>query len=295
MAGFSEFLNKAWSDHGEHPEVTAGSLQNGLALANSADDVIALVNLTAHLYTEHVQKFIEGERQLREIAKSDFAKGTPAEFAVARTIAAFRMCEGTLDPEQDRMGLTPGDLARALGFAASALSVRDSVKAEKFLRLALSLVQSIELTTTDGITRGMAIAGNNSSASLMELSLQNEQQKIFMLLAAETARKYWEIAGTWLETERAEYHWAACCLRASMPSEAREHAANCLAMSQSNGAVPLEMFFAYECLGKIEKTELGAVTANTLERAAEWFDKINDDDKSWAQKSFEQLKTQTLH
>ncbi len=294
---FSEFLSKAWSDHGNHPEQTAQSLPTGLELCKSPDDVISLVNLTAHLYTEHHPKFIEGERHLREFAKNSFAKGTPAEFAVARTIAAFRMCEGTLDPETDRMGLTPGDLARALGFAASALSVRDSVRAEKFLKLALSLVASLELTATDGIARGMAIAGNNASASVLELSElpeqcePTEQQRSFMLLAAETARKYWEIAGTWLETERAEHHLANCYLRAGKVEEAREHAKLCLSISESNGALPLEMFFALEGLGKIEKVTLGKVTVPTLERATEWFDKIAEADKTWAQASFDKLQS----
>ena len=287
---FSEFLSKGWSDHGKTPDQVAESLQAGLALANSPDDVIALVNLTAHLYTEHIPRFIEGERQLRDFAKNDFVKGTPAEFAVARAIAAFRMCEGTLDPETDRMGLTPGDLARALGLAASALSGRDSVKSEKFLRLALAFVEPLELTSTDGISRGLAIAANNSSATLMELDTQTEQQKNFMLLAAEVARKYWELAGTWLEVERAECYWSARCLKAGNLVEARKHAELCLSMTKENGSVPLEMFFATEALAKVERAAGSNAFYATLQDAVDWFEKISADDKTWAQASLDKLK-----
>ena len=287
---FSEFLSKGWSDHGKTPDQVADSLQAGLRLATSPDDVIALVNLTAHLYTEHIPRFIEGERQLREFAKSDYVKGTPAEFAVARAVAAFRMCEGTLDPETDRMGLTPGDLARALGLAASALSGRDSVKSEKFLRLALSLVESLELTSTDGISRGLAIAANNSSATLMELETQTEQQKTFMLLTAEVARKYWELAGTWLEVERAEYYWALRCLKANDPQEARKHAELSLKICTENGSVPLEMFFASEAMARVERAAGSNAFHAAMEKAVDWFDKISPEDKTWAQASLDKLK-----
>lgn len=286
---FADFLNKAWSEHGDHPEQTATQLAQGLALCTSASDVVSLVNLTTHLYSEHLQKFVEGERQLREIGKNDFAKGTPAEFAVARAIMAFRLCDGSVDSEQDRLGLTPADLARSLGIATSALSVRDSGRAEKYLRQALQIATSIELTDSDGVARGLAIAGNNTAASLEEVASRTDQQTCLMLLAAETGRKFWEIAGTWLEVERAEYRWAKSCLQAGLFDEARTHAKLCLSIAQANGEPPLEIFFAYEALADIEKTAKTAVFQSTLKMAQEWFEKLAPDDQSWARKSLEQL------
>ncbi|CAN5530927.1 hypothetical protein BH10BDE1_BH10BDE1_17630 [soil metagenome] len=299
---FAEFLSQAWTDHGDQADAVASRIEQGLALCNTPDEIIALVNLTTHLYSEHIQKFVEGERKLREIGKNPLAIGTPAEFAVTRAAMAFRLCEGTIDPAKDRLGLTPGDLVRSLAVAASALATRDSVRAESYLNSALETVSSLELTSGDGIARGLAIAGNNSATSLEALAERSEQQTTFMLRAAQTARKYWEIAGTWLEVERAEYRFARSCLKADLITQAREHAKACLAICEQNNAAPLELFFAYECLATVESTALaatpgaGATAASpsaaldaAKTKSREWFEKMDPEDKSWARKSLEAL------
>lgn len=286
---FNDYLNRAWQEHGTDPEKTAASLEEGLALCTSANDIVSLVHLTTHLYSEHLHKFIEGERKLREFGKSDFVVGSPAEFAIARSVMAFRLCDGSIDPEHDRAGLTPGDLARSLAIATSALSTRESARAEKYLRQALSLVSSLELDAKDGIARGLAIAGNNSAANLEELPSRTEQQTSLMLLAAETGRKFWEIAGSWMEVERAEYRWAKSCLAAGMMVDALEHAKLCLSICEQNHAPALEFFFAYECLASIEK-RAGSDTFEAMRtQAAEWFGKIGPDDQSWAKASLAKL------
>lgn len=286
---FSEFLSKGWSDHGDHPEQLADRLEEGLSLCGSSDDVIALVNLTTHLYAEHLRKFTEGERKLREFGKSDFVVGSPAEFAIARSIMAFRLCDGGIDPEHDRLGLTPGDLARALATAASALATRDAVRSEKYLRLAIETAAPLELGKTDGLARGLAIAGNNIAANMEEVTAPSSQQITLMLLAAETGRKYWEIAGTWMEVERAEYRFAKSCLKAGKLEEARAHAALCLAVCEQNEAPPLEIFFAYECMASIEKAAASNAFQSALQMAKEWFEKITPENQSWARKSLDGL------
>jgi hypothetical protein len=287
---FNAYLNRAWTDHGKDPEATAESLDSGLALCRSSDDVSSLVQLTSHLYSEHLRRFTEGERKLRDIGKSEFVKGTPAEFTVVRAIAAFRLCEGTLDPLQDRMGLTPGDLARALAIATSALAVRDSDRAEIYLQQALELATSLELTKSDGIARSLAVAGNNSAASLEELPTLTEKQKNLMLLAAETARKFWEIAGTWLEIERAEVRWALSCLKAELFEESRSHARRAIAICEANQAPDLEYFLAYEALARIEKTEATNAFPSAVLVAEDWFLKISPDENDWAQTLLNNLK-----
>lgn len=282
---FAEYLSQAWSTHGEKPEAVAEDLEKGLALCSSPDELIALINLTAHLYSEHLQKFIEGERKLREFGKSDFAIGTPAEFAVARAAMAFRLCEGTVDPETDRLGLTPGDLARSLASAASALALRDSARSERYLRLAVATTSTLELTVNDGVARSLAIAGNNTAANLEKLANRNAQQTELMLLAAVTARRFWEIAGTWLEVERAEYRLAKSNLAAGKPEDALAHAKLCLAVCQQNEAAALELFFAYECLACAERGASADAFAASLRLATDWFEKLAPDDQMWARDS----------
>ncbi len=288
---FKEYLGNAWSEHGTSADQTAESIDSGIALCRSADDVSSLVHLTTHLYSEHIQRFTEGERKLREIGKSEYAKGTPAEFAVARAIAAFRLCGGTLDPAEDRMGLTPADLARALAIAASALSVRDSERSEKFLKQALELATSVDLASADGLARSLAIAGNNTAASLEETPMLSEQQKSLMLLAAETGRKYWEIAGTWLEVERAEGRWAQSCLKANRFDEARAHAKLALAICEANKASAMEHFLAYETIARIEKVAATNAFQSAVLVTEEWFAKLSPDDEvDWAKSLLNDLK-----
>lgn len=288
---FKEYLGNAWTEHGNDSDKTAESIEAGIALCRSADDVNSLVHLTTHLYSEHIQRFTEGERKLREIGKSEYAKGTPAEFAVSRAIAAFRLCGGTLDPAQDRMGLTPGDLARALAIATSALSVRDSERSEKFLKQALELAGSLELASADGLARSLAVAGNNTAASLEETPMLTEQQKGLMLLAAETGRKYWEIAGTWLETERAEGRWAQSCLKANRFDEARAHAKLALAICEANKAPAMEFFLAFETIARIEKSAATSAFPSSLKVTEEWFAKLSPDDEvDWAKTLLKDLR-----
>lgn len=287
---FNDFLNSAWSQHGDQPEQTAGTIEAGLALCGSPADVMALVNLTTHLYSEHLHKFVEGERLLRQIGKSDFAKGTPAEFAVARSVMALRLSEGSVDPKTDRLGLTPGDLTRSLATAASALAVRDSARAESYLKYALEIAPTLELSSSDGVARSLAIAGNNTAASLEELATRTEIQTTLMLLAAEAARNFWEIAGTWMEVERAEYRWAKSCLAAGLHSAAREHAELCLRACQENDAPALEYFFAYECLASVADPTTDKKEAS-VKLAREWFEKLSSDDQAWAKTSLGALTT----
>lgn len=288
---FSEYLEKAWNEHGNNPEVTAASIESGLGLCRSADDVNGLIHLTTHLYSDHLPRFTEGERKLREIGQSEFAKGTSAEFAVARSIAAFRICEGVIDPVNDRMGLTPADLARALAIAATALSVRASERSERFLREALKLADTLDLSTADGVARSLAVTGNNTAASLEEVPTLSDQQKRLMLLAAETGRKFWEIAGTWLQVERAEVRWALSCMKALRFDEARSHARLAIEICQKNDAKPIEFFLGYEAVARIEKNEGSAAFAPALRTAEEWFEKISPDENAWARDLLKDLKS----
>lgn len=45
-----------------------------------------------------------------------------------------------------------------------------------------------------------------------------------MLLAAQTARKFWEQAGTWLQVEKAEYRLSMTYLQAGDPGKAWQRA-----------------------------------------------------------------------
>jgi hypothetical protein len=74
-----------------------------------------------------------------------------------------------------------------------------------------------------------------------------------MILAAETGRKYWELAGTWVEVERAEYRLAMTYMHAGQLDKALKHARLCESICNENDAAPFEKFFAAEALVKVQR------------------------------------------
>ena len=66
-----------------------------------------------------------------------------------------------------------------------------------------------------------------------------------MLLAAKTGRRYWEVAGTWLEVERAEYRLAMSLLAAGHPKAALVQAKLCVAICEDHGVIPYDHFFGW--------------------------------------------------
>lgn len=112
-----------------------------------------------------------------------------------------------------------------------------------------------------------------------------------MILAAQTGRKYWEIAGTWLQVERAEYRVASTYLKADDPSSAVVHAQRCLKISQDNNAPALELFFAYEAITQVEKARNHSVGVEIAVRHAKtYFAQLSDYDKEWCKESLGRLE-----
>lgn len=62
--------------------------------------------------------------------------------------------------------------------------------------------------------RALAVTGNNLACTLEEKNHRSLQETELMILASRTARKYWELAGGWLEISRAEYRLAMNYLQA---------------------------------------------------------------------------------
>ena len=102
--------------------------------------------------------------------------------------------------------------------------------------------------------RALAVAGNNLAASLEERAERSAAERALMILAAQTGRRYWGRAGTWLEAERAELRLAMTWLAAGDPAQARQHALACLALVEAQPEPsPLERFFGHDALARAER------------------------------------------
>ncbi|NDP43111.1 MAG: hypothetical protein GZ089_10425, partial [Aromatoleum sp.] len=104
------------------------------------------------------------------------------------------------------------------------------------------------LPERDPAVRALAVGANNLAAALEEKSPRDADETRAMLAAARASREFWARAGTWLETQRAEYVLAKCHLAAGDAPTALGHAAQCAAICERHGANAFERFFAQSVL-----------------------------------------------
>ncbi|HEY8708172.1 MAG TPA: hypothetical protein VIM34_09255, partial [Burkholderiaceae bacterium] len=146
------------------------------------------------------------------------------------------------------------------------------------------------LDAADPMNRALAVTSNNLACTLEHKTHRSTRECELMILAAQAARRYWERAGTWLETERAEYRLAMTWLQAGDPAQAREHAQACLDIVAANGAVALERLFGWEALGHVEHAAGDpAAHAEALARAREAYAELDEADQVWCAASVEAL------
>jgi len=285
---FNEFLTQAWGDHAKQPEQVASIMESGIQLIEKNDQIPAMAQLVTHVMGEHLGQWEKGIQLLRVLETiPSYVAASESKNAVTRSIAVLELASGK---EQSLDQLSQSDRIRVLAQTSSTLSGQnESERAQKLFLAALDLA-GVGLDPSDPANRALAVTGNNLASSLEEKIPRSDSETDLMILAAKAARKYWEIAGTWVETERAEYRLAKSHLAAKNLSEAREHAQRCIQISQKNNAAPLELFFGYEALALVEKARQNVVGFKEAVSQTEiFFKKLNTEDQSWCEKSLNKL------
>lgn len=247
---FDSFLDQAWTDHAEHPAAVAERLvEPGLTLLQQEAQVLPLAFLAHHVHGQHLGRWAEALAfQQRLAALPLVAAGSATAQALQRHAAALKLAGGMAD---ERASLPGAEATRITAMAAAALGVHDIPRARALLEAAT--VEAGALPDTDPAVRALASAGNGIASALEELPARSDAGRALMVLAAETARHAWARAGTWLETERAEYRLAKTWLQAGDPARAQHHAQQCLDIVQAQGKVVMEHFFGLEALGLAQR------------------------------------------
>ena len=292
MGEFKNRLSQAWHDHGDDPRGVALRLPQLLSWVQDEQNIAEFTGLTHHVLGEHLAAWSEGLALLEELrALPTFEVTGPSGQSVMRAAASLRLSQGSADV---RPQLSVSDAVRVGAMAASNLAQHDTPRAMQLTREVLaSAAQATAggLPDTDPMHRAVAISCNNLAATLEELAQRSDGQRELMLQAAQGARVQWAIAGTWLETERAEYRLALCWLKADNATQAMFHARACLAIVEANGAVAFERFFAGEALAIAAKA-LGDKVAfsNALDIARNAFAALSEDDRSGCQTTLDLLE-----
>ena len=285
---FTDFATHAWDEHATDPAAVAQRLASeGLALVNSAAHVAPLAQLVHHVYGEHLGRWDDGLAVLQALAAHPVcAAGGPAEQAVQRCRASLALCAGQPDT---RPGMSPSDAIRVTALAAAALAEKQTSRALVLLQEALARSSAAPLPPDDAAHRALAVAGNNLACTLEEKAVRSDEERALMILAAQTARRFWAVAGGWLDTERAEYRLAMTWLQAGDLAQARIHAQQCLDIVQREAAPALERFFAWEALAVVARASASADAPAAVAQARLAFAELEEADRGWCQASLDKL------
>jgi hypothetical protein len=283
---FNDYINQAWETHQKSPEQVVAGLREALKLVQSASDITGLAHIATHVYAEHLGQYQQGLAFV-SVLKDQSLNDENSKAALKRFESVLKICDNS---NYDLSDLSDSDKCRVLALAASAhAGTKNISQASVFFEQAETL--ALQLPQTDAAVRSMAITGNNLACALEEKSTLSEDEKKLMLKAAHAGLNNWKIAGTWLETERAEYRLSQSYFRIRDLISSIKHANQCLTICEENKAEALEFFFAYEALTKIE-LEM-AQPLRSLEKMKHYFSLLNEGDKQWCEPILNQIQKQS--
>ena len=285
---FNTFVGKAWDEHATDSHAVAQRLSEGLALVTTEPELTRLMDLAHHVHGQHLRSWQAGSVFIERLATlPTFAPEGASGQALRRCVASLAVCERA---DAELSALAPSDRIRVAAMAATNLAEHDTARAMQLLQQALGQAEAAGLAAVDPMHRALAIAGNSIACTLEEKTARSADERDLMILAAQTARYHWAIAGTWLETERAEYRLAITWLQAGDLAQARTHAQNCLEIVAANEGAALERLFGWEALGRVERAAGNAAGhAQALLNARTAFAELAAADQAWCAVSIDRL------
>ena len=286
MTTLDEFVDRCWDDHASDPVGVAARMGDVLSLVRDPGGAVMVSMLVHHVFGEHLGRWEQGIGMLERLAALA-AGGESEAIAIGRCRSSLRLCAGLGD---DRAGMMSGDACRVTAMAACALGQFDSVRSSRYMEEAATAAD--RLPRDDPAIRVVASFANNLAGSLQEKKDPSESEQRLMLRSAELARKYWELAGTWKEVERAEYRLAVCSVAAGNGGRALEHANQCTEIVRNNGSEPLEVFFAAEARALASRmVGNDDLFEQALDEAESSYGRIDQADQPWCLPTLAKLRT----
>lgn len=288
MTEFDAFLKAAWDDHADRTDAVADRLGASLQLVQTAQQVARYGALIAHVFGEHLGDGTRGVAMLESLGSlRAAADSADAARAVAGNIAALRHAAG--DPVE-AAALLPEDRVSALATAASICAARgDFARALDAYGQALRQADA-GLPAGSPALRALAAGGNNLAATLEEKKDRDPRETAGMVEAAQGALKYWKLAGTWLEEERAEYRLARSLLQAGAAEAAADCARRCVEVCERHDAPAFERFFGQAVLALAHRAagDPAAFEASRAQ-ARDWFGKVSNEERPWCDAELQEL------
>lgn len=246
------FIEQAWTDHADDAWGVSQRLPHALDLVRDEPGLLEAARLAHHVYGEHLARWADALKFMAALARGP---GFDAQGASGRLLQEYRAGLALAAGESDVRGtLAPNERITVTARAAMLLAGHDAARCRALLDEAVAAAEAAALPDDDPAIRALAVAGNNGSGTLRVKAARSADETALMLHLAELARRYWARAGTWLQTERADWNLAEVCLAAGDAARARRHALDCLALVDAQAEpAPLERFHGLQVLARAER------------------------------------------
>lgn len=284
---FDSYLNQSWNDHATQTLMVAASFESALLTAETDAHLSKYAGLVTHVMGEHLGQWEKGIQLLSQIKNHKaFIKDSETHKAIDRSILSLKIGAG----ENVSLNLfSVADQVRIMMVSSSSLAEKNTPRAHELFVRALDLAEK-GLDNQDTANRSIAITGNNLASTLEEKPNRTKIETELMVLAAKTARKYWEIAGGPTEVSRAEYRLAKTCIQSKDLASAFSYAQVCIQMCLDHSIGDFDLFYGYECLADVEKHRQNKVGfESAIVEAKKYFEKLSEEDKSWCEASLKKL------
>jgi hypothetical protein len=286
---FDSFMGQSWDDHADDAGGVAQRLrEQGVGLLTNEAQLVQLMNLTHHVHGEHLHEWAGGAARFDALKASEFYVADGESGQTARRCVASLL----LSAQEDfsLAALSVSDQIRVQAMAAANLANINPIRGMRLLQAALDQAANSGLPPADAMNRALAVSGHNLAAALEEKAVLNDDEIRLMLMASQASRVYWELAGTWLQVERAEYQLATTFLKAGELVQAEIHARECGRIVAENKAPALERFFGFEALARVMRAAQNDAEFELARgHAQRAFEDLDEGDKSWCEASFNKL------
>ncbi len=281
---FKQYIDQAWSIHATETISVFDSLGDGEKLIFANENIPVLARLITHVCGDHLGAWKIGTEKLNHLKNNPhFINSTESEFAIHRSIATLQTCSGELT---DLSHFPISEQVRILSQAAGMISEHGEIsRAMDYFHRSLEIADQ-GLEKTDPANRALAITGNNLACTFEEKKSRSDLETELMILAAQTGRKFWEIAGGPAEVASAEYRLSQSYLQALQIEKSFEHAKLCIQVCEVNQCSNLDFFFGSEALALAEKARQNdSEYAIAVEKIKFYFEQLSEEDKKWCQKT----------
>jgi tetratricopeptide (TPR) repeat protein len=275
---FDAFLKSAWNDHGDRPQEVADRLAASILLVEAPEHILPFTRLVTHVFGEHLGQWRRGIDLLESMRGLLAFNGSPAASdALSRGVATLSYAGGD---SSALASLVSEDRVCVLAAASSIFAAQNEFKKALAAYTEALQLANPGLPLESPALRAIAIGGNNLAAALENKTDRDTFETDGMVVAANGALKYWKLAGTWLEEERAEYRLTRSLLQADEPLAAIQSAERCIDICKQNNASAFEQFFGYAVLALAQR-RAGNIESFEASRkcALDLFERVPQDEK----------------